>query len=157
MLRVLPGHTRALHPSHDDDAADRGSDRARIPVVLGDEVVCDEGVLAAEEPVESLSQPELGLGGRVVSEDYPGKRALPNIAAWRAESVTAAAVASACEAAGLCVIRQELINWADTVCLVDCLTTITRRASAHARAPAELVSNPRFMDEAVRPEPSSES
>lgn len=83
-------------------------------------------------------------------------RALPNIAAWRAESVTAAAVASACEAAGLCVMRQELINWCDTVCLVDCLTTITRRASAHAGAPAELVSNPHFMGEAVRPDQSSE-
>jgi ubiquinone/menaquinone biosynthesis C-methylase UbiE len=74
--------------------------------------------------------------------------ALPDVDAWRAETVTAASVASICNAAGLSLVQQELINWYGTDCLVDCFSTITRRSSRHARAHPTLVSNSRFMREA---------
>jgi SAM-dependent methyltransferase len=67
---------------------------------------------------------------------------------WRAESVSAALVAEACERAGLACIGQEIVNWGREE-LTDCFSVITPRGSRHERPPVRL-DNPSFMAEACR-------
>lgn len=65
---------------------------------------------------------------------------------WRAESVSAVAVAEACSRLGLRCIGQEIVNWGGTV-PSDCFSTLTRVGSSWER---ELVrvENLHFMGEA---------
>jgi ubiquinone/menaquinone biosynthesis C-methylase UbiE len=66
---------------------------------------------------------------------------------WRARSVTAQAMRSWVEAAGLVGASQELINWG-TSRLIDCITVITRPGSRHDRR-LPLARNPHFRCEAA--------
>lgn len=65
---------------------------------------------------------------------------------WRAESVSAEAVAEACRRLGLVCISQELVNWGG-IPACDCFSVVTRPGSVWER---ELVrvENPHFMAEA---------
>jgi len=65
---------------------------------------------------------------------------------WRAESVSAAAVAEAAAKAGLVVPRQEIVDWGG-VAECDALTLVARPDSRWDRAPLRLV-NASFMGEA---------
>jgi ubiquinone/menaquinone biosynthesis C-methylase UbiE len=66
---------------------------------------------------------------------------------WRARSVTARAMRSWIEAAGLVCASQELINWG-TRRLIDCITVIARPGSRHDRQ-VPAVRNPHFRSEAA--------
>lgn len=65
---------------------------------------------------------------------------------WRAESVSADAVAAAAARSGLTCIAQEVVNWGG-IEGCDCFSTLTRQGSRWER---ELVrvENPYFMEEA---------
>lgn len=65
---------------------------------------------------------------------------------FRAFSMTAAKFRSMAEAAGLCCIGQELINWG-TKRPIDCISVFTVQGSAWA-GPYRLIENRHFMDEA---------
>jgi hypothetical protein len=73
---------------------------------------------------------------------------LPNVYAWRAQSVTAEWFAGPCEDVGLRCVAQELINWEYSRQLIDCISVFTAQGSAWSR---ELVrvENKRFMAEAA--------
>jgi SAM-dependent methyltransferase len=73
---------------------------------------------------------------------------LPNVYAWRAQSVTAEWFARQCEEAGLRCVAQEVINWEYSRQLIDCISVLTPPGSAWSR---ELVriENKRFMAEAA--------
>lgn len=75
--------------------------------------------------------------------------ALPDLAAWRAESVTAASTAESCEDAGLACIAQEKINWEHGRYLTDALTLFTPRGSRWER-PLRVERNPQFRRDARR-------
>jgi hypothetical protein len=68
---------------------------------------------------------------------------VPDLAAWRAESVDAKAFATHCEAAGLPCIVQEKISWKRGLYLIDAISTFTRRGSIH-EAPPRVARNPLF-------------
>ena len=55
--------------------------------------------------------------------------ALPDIYAWRAQSVTADRFAEACASVGLSCISQERINWERGAYLIDSLSVFTRSGS----------------------------
>jgi len=74
---------------------------------------------------------------------------LPDIYAWRAQTVTAERFAAQCEAAGLSCISQEKINWEWGLYLMDALTVFTPRASRWDR-PLATRRNPLFHAEAAR-------
>jgi SAM-dependent methyltransferase len=76
--------------------------------------------------------------------------ALIDVYAWRAESVTARAVAAQCEAVGLACVAQEKITWEHGgPYLIDALSLVTPRGSRWER-PRRLTRNPRFHREARR-------
>jgi SAM-dependent methyltransferase len=74
---------------------------------------------------------------------------LPDIYAWRAQSVTADRFAGQCEAAGLACVAQEKINWEWGHWLMDALTVFTPRGSRWDR-PRVTRRNPLFHAEAQR-------
>jgi 2-polyprenyl-3-methyl-5-hydroxy-6-metoxy-1,4-benzoquinol methylase len=65
---------------------------------------------------------------------------------WRCPEMTADLFQTYCGDAGLCCIHQEVINWVDTKCLIDCLSLFTPKDSIHVRRASRL-HNPQFMDE----------
>jgi SAM-dependent methyltransferase len=70
--------------------------------------------------------------------------ALIDAYAWRAESVTADAVAEHCESVGLACVSQEKINWEHGgPFLMDALSLITRKGSSWER-PRTVVRNRSF-------------
>jgi SAM-dependent methyltransferase len=74
---------------------------------------------------------------------------LIDIYAWRAESMTAARFAAACERAGLACVSQEEISWQFGPHLTDTLSVFTRRGSSWER-PRKTIRNRRFRDDAKR-------
>ncbi|HYI38558.1 MAG TPA: class I SAM-dependent methyltransferase [Thermoleophilaceae bacterium] len=74
---------------------------------------------------------------------------LPDVYAWRAQSVTAELFAGQCDAAGLSVVAQEKINWEWGYYLMDALTVFTPRGSRWDR-PRAVRRNPLFHAEAER-------
>jgi len=74
---------------------------------------------------------------------------IPNMPAWRAETVTAELVAEQAEAAGLACVGQEKLSWEFGRRLIDAFTVVTPRGSRWER-PRQVVSNPMFTDEARR-------
>jgi SAM-dependent methyltransferase len=75
--------------------------------------------------------------------------ALIDIAAWRAEDVTADGFAEASERAGLACFSQETICWEHGRWMIDAISLLTRHGSRWAR-PRRLVRNPGFGREARR-------
>jgi SAM-dependent methyltransferase len=73
---------------------------------------------------------------------------LPNVYAWRAQSVSAEWFGRQCEEVGLRCIAQEVINWEYSRQTIDCISVFTPAGSAWSR---ELmrVENSRFMAEAA--------
>jgi hypothetical protein len=69
--------------------------------------------------------------------------------AWRAEDVTAAQFAGWCERAGIPCTGQELINWVNRTCLIDCFSSFAAAGSSHA-APNRVWRNGQFMQEGAR-------
>jgi 2-polyprenyl-3-methyl-5-hydroxy-6-metoxy-1,4-benzoquinol methylase len=63
----------------------------------------------------------------------------------RAFSVTAAKFAEICDAAGLCCITQELVNWRQRL-LIDAFSVFTHKGSKWAR-PNKVFNNHSFMKE----------
>lgn len=74
---------------------------------------------------------------------------VPDIYAWRAQSVSAERFAAQCESAGLACISQEKINWEWGYYLIDALTVLTPRGSRWDR-PRAVRNNPLFRAEASR-------
>lgn len=74
---------------------------------------------------------------------------LPDIYAWRAQTVTAELFAAQCTAAGLTCVSQEKINWEWGLYLIDALTVFTTPGSRWDRTSAEI-RNPLFRAEATR-------
>jgi SAM-dependent methyltransferase len=74
---------------------------------------------------------------------------LIDLIAWRAESVTADAVARHCERVGLACVSQEKISWEFGAYLIDTLSTVTPLGSRWQR-PRVVMRNPRFRSEAER-------
>lgn len=75
--------------------------------------------------------------------------ALIDIAAWRAEDVTAEGFAATCERAGLACFSQERICWERGPFLTDALTLLTPVGSRWA-GPRHSLRNPLFRREARR-------
>ena len=69
--------------------------------------------------------------------------------AWRAEDVTAARFAGWCDRAGIPCAGQELVNWLNWACLIDCFSVFAPAGSPHAH-PNRVWSNRRFMREAAQ-------
>ena len=74
---------------------------------------------------------------------------LPDIYAWRAQSMTAALFAEQCRAAGLACVSQEKINWEFGAYLTDAISIFTPRGSRWESTP-RVVRNPLFREEAKR-------
>lgn len=74
---------------------------------------------------------------------------VPDVFAWRAESVTADGVAAMCERVGLACVSQERISWERGRFLIDTLSLITRRGSRWDR-PRVVVDNRSIRREADR-------
>lgn len=74
---------------------------------------------------------------------------LINIAAWRAETVTADVFASQCESAGLVCVSQELVNWEHGRFLIDTFSIFAKQDSGWDRRRGQ-VRNPLFTNEARR-------
>jgi SAM-dependent methyltransferase len=94
----------------------------------------------------------IGLAHRIPGRIYgPLARhgLLINVAAWRAESVTADSFARQCQEVGMACVAQEKINWNQPRYLIDSLSVFTSKGSRWDR-PRTVISNPRFMDEARR-------
>jgi hypothetical protein len=86
---------------------------------------------------------------RPLMEPLVARGVLPDLAAWRAETVTADAFADACRRAGLSCISQEKIRWERGFYLLDTISTFTRRGSTWDR-PRQVMRNPLFRLEATR-------
>lgn len=91
----------------------------------------------ARHTPERLRRPLVNLG------------ALPDVYAWRAESVTAQLVARTCEQLGLVCVAQESICWEHGWFLTDTLSLVTRRGSVWDRPP-RISRNPGFRYEGRR-------
>lgn len=68
---------------------------------------------------------------------------------WRASSMSAAKMAMFAEEHNLQCISQELVTWEFRFVLIDCLSTLTPRASRWSR-PNRVLRNAGFMSEAKR-------
>jgi SAM-dependent methyltransferase len=75
--------------------------------------------------------------------------ALPDIYAWRAESVTAEWFADCCQRVGMACVAQENISWERGRFLTDALSLFTPRGSRWER-PLAVTRNPHFRREAHR-------
>lgn len=74
---------------------------------------------------------------------------LPDLYAWRDETMTAARFADLCGEAGLACMAQERISWESGRYLIDALSLITPVGSRWARPP-RVARNPRFGAEGRR-------
>lgn len=74
---------------------------------------------------------------------------LPDVIAWRAESVTAAVFAGLCERAGLRCVSQEEISWQRGFHRIDAVSIFTPPGSIWDRPPKHL-HNRLFRSEAAR-------
>jgi len=74
---------------------------------------------------------------------------LPDLEAWRSETVTAELFAAQCEQAGLACFAQEMISWERGYYLTDALSLFTPQGSCWDR-PSSVVRNPLFRREAKR-------
>jgi SAM-dependent methyltransferase len=86
------------------------------------------------------------------------RRALPvlvrrgialDVAAWRAESMSANLFVEQCQRVGLSCIAQEKLSWEHGPHLIDTISIFTPAGSSHDR-PLEVVRNPLFRREALR-------
>ena len=66
---------------------------------------------------------------------------------WRAPSMTAESMQAFAAANGLGCISQELVTWGTRRALIDCMSIITKKGSAHFRQ-NRVLRNPSFMKEA---------
>ena len=64
----------------------------------------------------------------------------------RGETMSADAFAAFCEAAGLALVTQEIVNWGCRD-LIDCISCVSRAPAAESAAPRR-VENPGFMQAA---------
>lgn len=76
-----------------------------------------------------------------------GRPAFSGKSHWRSAGMTAARFAEYCERAGLACIGQELVNWGNDECLIDCFSQFTPRGSKWARQNV-MRENAGFMREA---------
>jgi hypothetical protein len=74
---------------------------------------------------------------------------LPDLVAWRAESVTAEMFSKLCEGAGLRCVAQEQVSWRRGFYLIDAFSVVTPVGSSWDRTP-RLKRNPLFRLEAAR-------
>src|SRR3954465_11177168 len=74
---------------------------------------------------------------------------LLDVSAWRAPSVSAAAVENACQRAGLTVRSQDLSTWEHGRYLTEAISDLTPDGSAWAR-PTRRSTNRSFREEARR-------
>jgi hypothetical protein len=65
----------------------------------------------------------------------------------RARSLSAARFRELCDAAGLCCVAQELINWSGHR-LIDCISVCARPSSKWSVDEPQVVRNSHFVDEA---------
>lgn len=74
---------------------------------------------------------------------------LPDLVAWRAESVTAKLFSDLCERAGLRCVAQEEVSWKQGFYLIDAISVFTPAGSTWSR-PRSHTRNPFFRLEAAR-------
>ena len=73
---------------------------------------------------------------------------LPSLELWRSRDVDADIFFELCVSAGLCCIKQELVNWSNVGILLDCFSTIVN-CSPSQRCSRQFICNWEFMNEAI--------